>query len=123
MLEDDKECEDADEVKKAIKKAADEDIPREDSTNSTDVDSMSEDNDDDLEEEDARESCMRESQLVDRRRSYKYARNRKVLLFLKKDQMYSSEEQPVSSPSETVDVAVVECEGNAKALAQLTVSA
>lgn len=135
VLEDAQEAEAEQEAKKAAPKAAaDEEIPREDSTNSTDVDSLSEDmtdredDDNDLEdEEDARESsmresCMRESQLVDRRRSYKYARNRKVLLFLKKE-MFSSDEQPVRSPSAVAPTAVVDCEDNAKALAQLSIAA
>lgn len=139
VIEDDQEMEAArEEAKKAGPKvAADEEIPREDSTNSTDVDSLSEDmtdrEDDELDGDDndressfressMRESCMRESQLVDRRRSYKYARNRKVLLFLKKD-MFGSSEETVRSPSAVEDTAVVDCGDNAKALAQLSITA
>ncbi|RLN90592.1 hypothetical protein BBJ28_00007966 [Nothophytophthora sp. Chile5] len=75
---------------------------RDGSTESTDMDSLSEDmsdNDDPEEEE------MRMSEIVDRRRSRKYARNRKVLLFLKKDGVYTDEaHQGDRSPSEMMYV-------------------
>uniref|UniRef100_H3GW84 PX domain-containing protein n=1 Tax=Phytophthora ramorum TaxID=164328 RepID=H3GW84_PHYRM len=55
---------------------------REGSTEGTDMDSLSEDMSDG---EDTEEELLRMSEIVDRRRSHKYARNRRVLLFLRKD--------------------------------------
>lgn len=115
VLEDDGEYEREPEAERAT--VCKEDIPREDSTGSTDVDSSLEDMTDGEDVEDD----MRESEIVDRRRSYKYARNRKVLLFLKKD-LFGETPQPVRSSVDDLAAEVVDCEGNAKALATLTIA-
>ncbi|POM67729.1 Hypothetical protein PHPALM_16214 [Phytophthora palmivora] len=60
-------------------------------------DSLSEDMSDG---EDTEEEMMRVSEIVDRRRSHKYARNRRVLLFLRKDGVSSEPESPKAIDSD-----------------------
>eukprot|EP00644_Phytophthora_capsici_P009699 jgi/Phyca11/118282/e_gw1.35.271.1 len=72
-------------------------VSRDGSTEGTE-DSLSEDMSDG---EDTEEELMRMSELVDRRRSHKYARNRRVLLFLRKDGVSSEPEMASGSDSPT----------------------
>jgi hypothetical protein len=72
---------------------------RDGSTEGTE-DSLSEDMSDG---EDTEEELMRMSEIVDRRRSHKYARNRRVLLFLRKDGVATEPEAPMS-PSDSDDM-------------------
>lgn len=71
---------------------------RDGSTEGTDMDSLSEDMSDGEEPEDEE---MRMSEIVDRRRSHKYARNRRVLLFLRKDGVVQEDSQgvPATTPA------------------------
>ncbi|OWZ19591.1 putative membrane protein [Phytophthora megakarya] len=60
-------------------------------------DSLSEDISDG---EDTEEEMMRVSEIVDRRRSHKYARNRRVLLFLRKDGVSTELDSPTADSDE-----------------------
>ncbi|RLN63345.1 hypothetical protein BBJ29_002726 [Phytophthora kernoviae] len=72
------------------------DVSSRDGSTGTDMDSLSEDMSDceDQEDED-----VRLSEIVDRRRSHKYARNRRILMFLRKDGVVVEEPQNREVPT------------------------
>ncbi|KAG7394142.1 hypothetical protein PHYBOEH_005597 [Phytophthora boehmeriae] len=88
VLEDEAEYEV--EVGEAVEPEPEMDVSSRDGSTGTDMDSLSEDMSDceDQEDED-----VRLSEIVDRRRSHKYARNRRVLMFLRKDGVVVDEPQ------------------------------
>ncbi|KAG6602780.1 P-type ATPase (P-ATPase) Superfamily [Phytophthora cinnamomi] len=94
VLEDDAEYEV--EVEEAVEPEPEAEVEARDGSEGTE-DSLSEDLSDG---EDTEEEMMRISEIVDRRRSHKYARNRRVLLFLRKDGVSNEPESPTSPSAE-----------------------
>ncbi|GMG16038.1 unnamed protein product [Phytophthora fragariaefolia] len=97
VLEDDAEYEIEVEEATEPEPEADTDVASRDGSTEGTEDSLSEDLSDG---EDTEEEMLRMSEIVDRRRSHKYARNRRVLLFLRKDGVSNEPESPTSADAE-----------------------